>query len=174
MARRHLGLMAAAVVCLLGTDASTFAQAPRGTPPAAAPNGAPPKDTIFARKILMGAIDTNMDEIETMLLPEGKLDLAEGREHADTISIMLLTFPHLFPPVTNQWKANDPDRDPATDTYASPELWRNFADFYQRASAASQLALDAVRAKQPEAFRARIGALRAACNGCHAAYQKTD
>jgi len=29
----------------------------------------PPKDTIFARKILMGAIDMNMDEIETMLQP---------------------------------------------------------------------------------------------------------
>jgi hypothetical protein len=32
------------------------------------------KDTIFARKILMGAIDMNMDEIETMLAPEGKLE----------------------------------------------------------------------------------------------------
>ena len=31
------------------------------------------KDTIFARKILMGAIDMNMDEIETMLAPEGNL-----------------------------------------------------------------------------------------------------
>ena len=39
---------------------------------------APPKDTIFSRKILMGAIDMNMDEIETMLAPEGKLDLAEA------------------------------------------------------------------------------------------------
>jgi hypothetical protein len=44
------------------------------------------KDTIFARKILMGAIDMNMDEIETMLAPEGKLDLAEGQEHSETIS----------------------------------------------------------------------------------------
>ncbi|MEA3022889.1 MAG: hypothetical protein QOK01_1741, partial [Alphaproteobacteria bacterium] len=50
----------------------------------------PPKDTIFARKILMGAIDMNMDDIETMLAPEGKLDSAEGREHADAISIMLM------------------------------------------------------------------------------------
>jgi hypothetical protein len=37
-------------------------------------SGPPPKDTIFARKILMGAIDMNMDEIETMLAPNGKLD----------------------------------------------------------------------------------------------------
>jgi hypothetical protein len=33
------------------------------------PSGPPPKDTIFARKILMGAIDMNMDAIETMLAP---------------------------------------------------------------------------------------------------------
>src|ERR1700692_964392 len=62
------------------------------------------KDTIFARKILMGAIDMNMDEIETMLAPEGKLDLAEGQEHSETISTMLMAFPHMFPPATNQWK----------------------------------------------------------------------
>ena len=57
------------------------------------PSGPPPKDTIFARKILMGAIDMNMDEIETMLAPNGKLDAAEAREHADTISVMLMSFP---------------------------------------------------------------------------------
>jgi hypothetical protein len=56
------------------------------------------KDTIFARKILMGAIDMNMDEIETMLAPEGKLELADAQEHAETISTMLMAFPHMFPP----------------------------------------------------------------------------
>jgi len=136
--------------------------------------GVPPaKDTIFARKILMGAIDMNMDEIETMLAPEGHLDLAEGTEHADTISIMLMSFPHLFPAATNQWKPGV-DRDPATDTYASPELWSNFADFYQRAASASKIALEAARAKRAEDFRARILDLRGACNACHAAYQKVD
>ena len=134
---------------------------------------APPKDTIFARKILMGAIDMNMDEIETMLLPEGKLNLADGTEHADTISIMLMAAPHMFPASTNQWKPNV-ERDPATDTYASPELWTNFADFYKRAADASKTALDAARAKNPADFKARIGELRAQCNACHAIYQKTD
>jgi cytochrome c556 len=133
----------------------------------------PLKDTIFARKILMGAIDTNMDEIETMLLPEGKLNLSDGTEHADTISIMLMAFPHLFPASTNQWKPNT-DRDPATDTYASPDLWTNFADFYRRAGEASKTALEAARARRPEDFRARVGELRAQCNACHALYQKTD
>jgi cytochrome c556 len=88
----------------------------------------PPKDTIFARKILMGAIDMNMDEIETMLAPEGKFDLAEGQEHAETISTMLMAFPHMFSPDTNQWKPGA-DRDPATDTFASPDVWKNFSDF---------------------------------------------
>jgi hypothetical protein len=45
----------------------------------------------------MGAIDMNMDAIETMLAPNGKLDAAEAQEHADTVSIMLMSFPHMFP-----------------------------------------------------------------------------
>ena len=133
----------------------------------------PPKDTIFARKILMGAINTNMDEIETMLSPGETLNLAEGQEHADTISIMLMTFPHLFPPATNQWK-DGADRDAALDTYASPTVWSDFADFYQRAAAASKIAFEASRAKNAGDFRAQIGELRNACNSCHAAYQKVD
>lgn len=133
----------------------------------------PPKDTIFARKIMMGAIDTNMDAIETMLTPEGKLNLVDAQEHADTISIMLMAIPHMFPPSTNQWAPNV-DRDPATDTYAAPDLWTNFADFYGRASEASKIALEAARAKGPEDFRARIHDLRTACDSCHALYQKND
>jgi cytochrome c556 len=131
------------------------------------------KDTIFARKILMGAIDMNMDEIETMLAPEGKLDLAEGQEHSETISTMLMAFPHMFPPATNQWKAGA-TRDPATDTFASPELWANFADFYARASEASKIAWSASRAKRPADFRALIVQLRERCNGCHALNLKID
>ena len=104
--------------------------------------------TIFARKILMGAIDMNMDEIETMLAPEGKLDLAEGQEHAETISTMLMAFPHLFPPATNQWKQGA-ERDPATDTFASPDVWTKFADFYQRATEASKIAWDATAPSAP-------------------------
>jgi cytochrome c556 len=131
------------------------------------------KDTIFARKILMGAVDMNMDEIETMLAPEGKLDLAEGQEHSETISTMLMAFPHMFPPATNQWKAGAA-RDPATDTFASPDLWTNFADFYARASEASKIAWSASRAKRPADFKALIVQLRERCNGCHALNLKTD
>ena len=131
-----------------------------------------PKDTIFARKILMGAIDRNMDILETMTT-SGNLDLAEGREHADLISIMLMAFPHMFPPVTNQWKANV-SRNPGTDTYASPDLWTNYADFYQRAANASKIAFEASHAKEAEEFKAHVSQLRRACDSCHAAYQKTD
>jgi cytochrome c556 len=136
-------------------------------------SGPPPKDTIFARKILMGAIDMSMDEIETMLAPNGKLDAAEAREHADTISIMLMSFPHMFPAGTNQLKPGT-DRDPATDTYASPDLWVNFADFYERASTASKFAQEASNAKRLDEFRRLIGQLRAACNNCHEKYMKTN
>jgi cytochrome c556 len=136
-------------------------------------NVPPEKDTIFARKILMGAIDMNMDMVEGMLAPGGKFEPAEAVEHADTISIMLMSFPHMFPPGTNQWQPNA-DRDPATDTFASPDVWRNFADFYQRAQMASKFAFDASRAKHGNEFKGLIEQLRGACNSCHALYMKTE
>ena len=141
--------------------------------PAPAQESPPAKDTIFARKILMGAIDMNMDEIETMLAPEGKLELADAQEHAETISTMLMVFPHMFPPTTNQWKPGV-DRDPATDTFASPEVWTNFSDFYKRAAEASKVAWNASRAKHAADFRLLIKQLRDQCNSCHAINMKTD
>ena len=166
-ARERIAVVAAGLTLAAGLFASSFVALGQdaGLPP--------PKDTIFARKILMGAIDMNMDEIETMTAPDGTLNLAEGQEHADIVSIMLMSFPHLFPPSTNQWQPNV-DRDPATDTAASPDLWRNFSDFYQRAQTASKLALDATRAKTGNEFKALIVQLRSACNSCHAAYMKTE
>ena len=89
----------------------------------------PPKDTIFARKIIMDSIGSNMDEIETMTSSPAKISMSEAHEHADMISVMLQAFPHLFPPATNQWKPNVA-RDAATDTFASPNVWTNYSDFY--------------------------------------------
>ena len=131
------------------------------------------KDTIFARKTAMGEIDMNMDEIETMLAPGGKLDLADAREHAEVISTLLMVFPHLFPPSTNQWKEGA-ERDPATDTFANPAIWSNFADFYKRATEASKIAWSAAGAKRPEEFRTQIKELRLRCNACHALNLKTE
>ena len=79
----------------------------------------------------------------------------------------------MFPASTNQW-APEADRDAALDTRASPDVWGKFADFYQRAAATSKLAFEASRAKRADDFKARIVDLRAACNSCHAAYQKVD
>jgi cytochrome c556 len=130
------------------------------------------KDEIFARKILMDAIDSHMDAIDWMVNSGKAIDLARAAEHADTISVMLMAFPHLFPPSSNQWQPHA-KRDPARDTFASPALWPNFADFYRRAAAASRIAFDASHAKRETNFKTQFAALRNACDSCHAAYLKT-
>jgi len=132
-----------------------------------------PKDTIFARKILMVTIDRNMDALEGMVRSGKPIDFDDASEHADTISVMLMAFPHLFPPSTNQWRPNV-DRDPGRDTYASPELWNEFADFYRRAAAASQLADVASHASAEPDFKKTMADLRTACDFCHARFLKVD
>jgi cytochrome c556 len=130
------------------------------------------KDVIFARKTLMSSISDNMDQIETMI-STGKIDVADAHEHADTISVMLMAFPHLFPPASNQWKPNA-DLDPGTDTFASPDAWSKFPDFYQRAAAASKTAFDMSRADKVDELKTRTKELRVDCNACHALYLKTQ
>jgi cytochrome c556 len=131
-----------------------------------------PKDEIFARKILMDTVDHNMDALEEMVRSGQPIDFSDASEHADTISVMLMAFPHLFPPSTNQWRPNV-ERDPGRDTYASPDLWTNFSDFYQQAAAASKLAYKISRATQEGPFKATMASLRTACDSCHAVYLKT-
>jgi cytochrome c556 len=131
------------------------------------------KDAIFARKILMDTINNNMDEIEGMISSGKPLPMDEAREHADLVSVMLMAFPHLFPDSTNQWKPNV-QRDPGTDTFASPTVWTNFSDFYERAAKASKTAYNASRAKAESDFKAFAKQLRESCDSCHAAYQKTS
>jgi cytochrome c556 len=128
------------------------------------------KDVIFARKTVMSSLSDTMDKIETMV-ETGKIDLAEGQDEANTISVMLMAFPHLFPPASNQWKPNS-DLDPAADTFASPDVWTNYSEFYQRASAASKTAYDAHGASNANEFKAAIAELRADCNSCHERFLK--
>jgi cytochrome c556 len=130
------------------------------------------EDTIFARKTMMSSLSDNMDQIE-MMISTGKIDLDDAHEHADTISVMLMAFPHLFPPASNQWKPGA-EIDPVTGTFASPDVWSKFADFYKRAADASKTAFDMSRADKPDALKAKTAELRTACNGCHAAYLKTQ
>src|SRR5467141_3199797 len=131
------------------------------------------KDAIFARKILMDTISTNMDELETMTTSDKGVNLAEGREHADMISVMLMAFPHLFPADTNQWKPNV-ERDPGRDTYASPEVFTNYPDFYAKAASAAKTAYRASRAQQDGDFKTYVAELRVACDACHGLYLKSD
>jgi cytochrome c556 len=132
----------------------------------------PPKEAIFARKILMDSIGRNMDELEANA-SSAKVDLAEGRDHADIVSVMLMAFPHLFPQNTNEWKPNV-ERDPGTDTYAAPEIWARFADFYKRTQDAAQIAYKASRAETEQAFKDQVAQLRVACDSCHGVYMKKD
>jgi cytochrome c556 len=131
------------------------------------------KDAIVARKTTMDTLSDKMDVIEMVIASGKKIDLDEGHANGDVISVLLMAFPHLFPPSTNEWKPNV-DRDPATDTYAAPEIWSKFADFYMQATAASKAAFDASRANDEGAFKASVAQLRASCNACHAAYLKMD
>jgi cytochrome c556 len=124
------------------------------------------KDLIFARKTMMSTLSDHMDQIE-MMIASGKINLDSAHEHADTISVMFMAFPHLFPASSNQWKPNA-DLDPATDTFASPDVWTKFPDFYQRATAASKIAYDMSRAENADKLKAGAKELRAACDGCHA------
>src|SRR5262245_14139364 len=101
------------------------------------------------------------------------INLAEGHEHADAISVMLMAFPHLFPPSTDQWRPNV-DRDPGRDTYASPDVWMRFADFYAQAANASKVAYNASRTQQEAAFKSFVASLRTACDSCHAVYLKGE
>jgi cytochrome c556 len=146
---------------LLGVGSLAFAQDQ---------SAATPEDAILARKTLMDTLSDNMDQIEAMI-STNKIDLEDAHEHADTISVMLMAFPHLFPPSTNQWKPGVTP-DPVTGTSASPDVWGKFADFYKRANAASKTAYDMSRAEKADELKAGTAKLRTACNECHAQYLK--
>jgi cytochrome c556 len=128
------------------------------------------EDAIVARKTVMDTLSDRMDQIEQMI-STNKINLEAAQQDADTVSVMLMAFPHLFPPASNQWKAGA-EIDPVTGTYASPDVWSKFPDFYKRASDASKTAYDMSRAEKDDALKSKTAELRTACNACHAAYLK--
>ena len=162
---RNAIIMGCAVFAALGVSLLAWGQEQQ--------SAALAKDAIFARKILMATISTNMDELETMTTSDKGINLTEGREHADIISVMLMAFPHLFAAETNQWKQNA-ERDPGRDTFASPDAFSNYADFYAKAANASKIAYRASRAEQESEFKKFVAELRVACDSCHAVYLKAD
>jgi cytochrome c556 len=131
-----------------------------------------PADVIVARKTVMDSLSDKMDDIEAAIAA-GKVNLDAVRSNADTISVFLMAFPHLFPPATNQWKPGVP-HDPVTDTFASPDVWTKSADFYKLAAAASKSAYNASRAANENDLKAAVSQLRTQCNDCHGAYLKTN
>jgi cytochrome c556 len=128
------------------------------------------EDAIVARKTAMDTLSDRMDQIEQMIATN-KINVQAGQQLADTISVMIMMFPHLFPPASNQWKPGV-EIDPVTGTFASPDVWSKFADFYKRASDASKTAYDISRADKEDDFKKHVQKLRTACNACHAAYLK--
>jgi cytochrome c556 len=127
-------------------------------------------DVIMARKTAMDTLSDRMDQIEQMI-STNKINLDAAHEDADTISVLLMAFPHLFPPASNAWKPGV-DIDPVTGTYASPDVWSKFSDFYKRAGDASKTAYDISRADKADELKAKTAVLRTACNACHAVYLK--
>jgi cytochrome c556 len=111
-----------------------------------------------------------MDKIQEMI-SEQRIDPSVSRECADNIASMLMAFPHLFPPSSNQWK-EDVDLDPVKDTFASPDIWTEFADFSRRAAAAANTALELRRADNEDDVKRLYRALGIACDTCHALYMK--
>jgi cytochrome c556 len=164
MFRRRLSIGGACLaIVLIGASSVVFGQDP---------NPASPKDVIVARKTLMNTIGTNMYPIDEML-ETGKIDLGAGRIPLESISAMLLAFPHLFPNSTNLWNQNAA-RNPATDTLADAAIWENRSFFYRDATAASKYAFEASRAQNVSDFRKSARDLRLTCDGCHSTYQHKD
>src|SRR3984957_18189686 len=162
MSRIRLSIGGACLAVALISSSAVLAQDP---------NPATPKDVIFARKTLMSSIGTNMYVIDGML-ETGKIDLVSGRANAESISAMLMTFPHLFPNNTNLWRSGS--RDPATDTFADTAIWESRSFFYKEAMAASNYAFSASRAENVADFRNSSTDLRQTCDGCHSTYQHKD
>lgn len=167
MIRTIVALALAAILVAAGACAS--AQEPR--PPGA--NGISKRhDVVFARRILMSGISGNMDEIIGILEAPGDFDLPGAREHAAEISTMLLALPHLFPAGTDTWSKAFEEDDAARVSFARSEIWRTFDDFYARAQAASQTALDASLAKRANQFRRLAQDLQQECDACHTKYRR--
>jgi cytochrome c556 len=124
-----------------------------------------PKDVITARQELMEHIELLMEPIDTIQV-EPVHDPDRLRAAAETVSAMLLAVPHLFPPTTNLY---DP-KVQMPETLALPGIWKNFASFYQLATAASNAAQAMGTAQGDEPLRAASRTLRASCDACHTLY----
>ena len=125
-----------------------------------------PKDVIAARGELMEELEHLMQPIDTFQVVDSD-NLDALRLNANTVHVMLLALPHLFPPTTNLY---DPKAEtPAT--LALPAIWKDWNSFYRLEAAASKAAetMADTPAGKPQ-LRAEGLALRASCDACHALF----
>src|SRR5262249_3615939 len=124
------------------------------------------EDVVMARQLLMDGIDEAMMPID--LAPEAKdPNLDDLKAKAFTINSLLSAFPHLFPPQTK------PSKD-GPSTTATLAIWQDFEKFYTITQAAAAKALELGQSADMKEFMARGKELRAACDGCHAAYMHVE
>lgn len=123
-------------------------------------------DVVQARQLLMDAAEEHMMVIDAV--NAGKdLPLSDMKSRAYQLNILLLAFPHLFPPQT---RAAAGEKDGSFQTNATDVLWKDFSAFYQAAQEFAATALDASQAADLQSFRTFGAKLRAGCDSCHKAY----
>ncbi len=126
-----------------------------------------PEELVEARRVLMIQMEPLMRPIDAFTAGE-PADLSTLRSAAATLEAMLLAFPHLFPPTTNQY-------DPTvreSPTFALPTIWQDFAMFRSLSEEAATAAATIAAADDAEALRTAGRSLRESCDSCHAHFTK--
>ncbi len=126
-----------------------------------------PDDYIYARQLLMEINETDMPPIDKVGMG-GDGDLATVKALAFEISNVLSIAPHMFNSATKPVK--DTDGSPLNSTNATLAVWDDFDAFYDRMTAASDLAYKASQVTSIDEFRPLAMQLRADCDGCHDKY----
>ena len=126
-----------------------------------------PDEVIEARRLLMLELERLMRPIDAFVTGES-IDAAALREDATAIEAMLLAFPHLFPPTPDRYDATVLD----PPTIALPAIWQSFDTFLAQAEVAEMAAAALIAAEDEASLREAGMRLRAACDGCHAAFTK--
>lgn len=166
---RRSGVIAASIgiVCVAAGSVATQAQT-------AAPNEVPgwtgtthPNEIVAARRAVMLELERLIRPLDSHAVGEpGDPDAL--REAAGTISTLLLTVPHLFPPSTDLY---DPNEE-IPSTLARPEIWQDFASFYALAEASAYAAADTLTMGAADLPKAAAH-LRETCDACHAGFMRT-
>ena len=126
-----------------------------------------PDEVIEARRLLMLELERLMRPIDAFVTG-ASIDAAALREDATAIEAMLLAFPHLVPPTTDRSDATVLD----PPTIALPAIWQSFDTFLAQAEVAEMAAAALIAAEDEASLREAGMRLRAACDGCHAAFTK--